>query len=34
MVENLIPMMVLMAVIFGVLWVVVEAASLHGDRKS
>ena len=34
MVENLIPMMLLIAVIFGVLWVVIEAASLHGDRKS
>jgi hypothetical protein len=34
MVENLIPMMLLIAVIFGVLWLVIEAASLHGDRSS
>ncbi len=34
MVENLIPMMLLIAVIFGVLWLVIEAASLHGDSKS
>lgn len=34
MVENMIPLMILIAVIFGVLWFVIEAASLHGDRKS
>ena len=33
MVENLIPMALLIAVIFGVLWSVIEAASLHGDRR-
>jgi hypothetical protein len=34
MVENLIPLTILIAVIFGVLWFVIEAASLHGDRRS
>lgn len=34
MVENLIPLTILIAIIFGVLWFVIEAASLHGDRRS
>ena len=34
MLENMIPLILVSAVIFGVLWLVIEAASLHGDRKS
>ncbi len=32
--ENLIPLAALVAVIFGVLWLIIEAASLIGDRRS
>lgn len=34
MVENIIPLTLLIVVIFGVLWFVIEAASLYGDHKS
>jgi hypothetical protein len=34
MLENLIPLMIVSAVIFGVLWLVFEAATLFGNRKS
>ncbi len=34
MLENLIPLMFLIAVIFGVLWLVIETASVRSDRKS
>jgi hypothetical protein len=32
--ENLIPLLLVSAVIFGVLWFAVEAAALLGGRKS
>lgn len=32
--ENLIPLVLVSAIIFGVLWFVIEAAALLGSRKS
>jgi hypothetical protein len=32
--ENVIPLVIVSAVIFGVLWFVVEAAALFGNRRS
>jgi hypothetical protein len=34
MLENLIPLVILSAVVFGVLWLVIEASAMLGSRKS
>jgi hypothetical protein len=34
MLENLIPLVILSAVVFGVLWLVIEASAMLGNRKS
>ena len=34
MLENLIPLVLVVAVIFGALWLFIEAAALLGNRRS
>jgi hypothetical protein len=34
MLENLIPLVLVSAIVFGVLWLVIEASAMLGNRKS